>query len=93
MSFESIAIEVAALVSEKHIAYGNSFGKAGDILKILYPNGVAIDQYTDMLTIIRMLDKLFRIATSKNAFQEDPFKDLLGYCLLALKKEADEKEQ
>ena len=89
-SYSQIGKEVGALVDKKNRAYGNSFSKSGEILKILYPNGVQPDQYRDLLTTTRVLDKLFRIATRKDAFDESPWKDIAGYALLALA--ADENE-
>lgn len=38
--YEQIATAVGKLVDEKNKAYGNSFMKAGDFLKILYPDGI-----------------------------------------------------
>lgn len=90
-SFSSIAADAAKLVEEKQKAYGDSFSKSGDVLKILYPNGVQPEQYTDLLTITRILDKLFRVATSKDAFGESPWADVLGYALLAVQR--SKKEQ
>lgn len=78
------AAEVAALVKEKQEAYGDSFNFSGDILQILYPDGVKPEQYRDMLAIVRVIDKLFRIANKKDAFGEDPWKDINGYSLLAM---------
>lgn len=82
--YEQIGLEVGKLVNQKNISYGNSFARCGEFLKLLYPNGVNPDQYTDMLTIVRMFDKLMRIATDKDALGEDPFRDLAGYSLLAI---------
>lgn len=81
MTYQEIALEIANLVESKSKAYGRSFEKSGDILRILYPNGVQPDQYTDMLAIVRIVDKLFRIATDKDAFGESPWKDITGYGL------------
>jgi hypothetical protein len=77
-----IGTEVGELCEEKNEAYGDSFAKAGDILEALYPNGVQPHQYTDMLGIIRVVDKLFRIATRKDAFGESPWRDIAGYGIL-----------
>lgn len=85
--FHQVAQETADLVVSKQKAYGDSFGKSGSIIKILYPNGISLEQYDDMLTIVRIIDKLFRIATKKDAFGESPWKDILGYALLAAKKD------
>lgn len=83
ISYEGLAAELGRLVEEKQLAYGDSFGKSGDVMRILYPKGVAPEQLDDALTIVRVLDKLFRIATKKDAFGEDPWKDIEGYALLA----------
>ena len=93
ISYETTGAEVGRLVSKKQIAYGDSFNKSGDILKILYPNGVSIDQYKDMLCIVRIIDKLFRISNSKNAFNENPYMDIVGYGLLGMaSREIDSNE-
>jgi len=80
------ATNVAQVVEKKQVAYGDSFGKAGKVLELLYPNGVKIEQYQDMLTVVRIIDKIFRIASKKDAFGESPYSDLMGYSLLGLVK-------
>ena len=84
MKYKKIGAEIGELVDKKNRAYGDSFGKAGEILKILYPKGVDPDQYTDFLTIIRVIDKLFRIANDKGAFEESPWRDIAGYAILSV---------
>jgi len=91
--FEKIALEIANLVKEKQLAYGDSFGKAKEIIKVLYPSGIPVEAYGDALTVVRVIDKLFRIATKKDAFGESPWKDVLGYALLSLAKEEDKKAE
>jgi len=83
---------VGELVAKKQSAYGNSFGQAGQILRVLYPNGVPVEKMDDMLTVARVLDKLFRIATDRDAMGESPWKDICGYALLALSKAEDSDE-
>lgn len=82
--YKQIAESIGTLVGEKNVAYGDSYGKACDILKTLYPDGVKPEQYTDMLAIIRVVDKLFRIATKKDAFGESPWRDICGYAILGV---------
>ena len=82
MNYEQLGQEVGRLVDEKQVAYGDSFGKAGQVLRILYPDGIAPEQYDDALAITRIIDKLFRIATDKDAFGESPYSDIAGYGLL-----------
>jgi len=81
------SLTTARLVNEKQKAYGNSFGKSGDVVRVLYPRGIPPDQMDDALAVIRIIDKLFRIATQKNAFGENPWRDIMGYALLALTRE------
>lgn len=85
--FEHIGLEIGALVTEKNAAYGSAFEKAGDILQILFPNGVPPEKFTDMLAMVRVIDKLFRIATSKRAFGESPWRDICGYSILEVEKD------
>lgn len=86
-AYEIVAMEIAKMVAEKNIAYGDSFGNSAKLVKVLYPNGIKPEQYDDFLCLIRVIDKLFRIATRKRAFGESPWKDILGYSLLAIVSE------
>lgn len=92
-TYEFLGEELGRLTDQKQAAYGDSFSKSGEILKILYPDGVTPDQYTYMLTVVRILDKLSRIATDKDAFGESPFKDIAGYALLGCKLHEKNKEK
>ena len=83
MVYEQLALEIAGLVKAKQLAYGDSFGKSGEIMRVLYPNGISIDQIDQSLTVVRVLDKLFRIANEPDAFGESPWADIVGYGLLA----------
>ena len=75
---------VGELITEKQHAYGDSFHKSGEVLKILYPKGVKTEDYTDLLAITRVLDKLFRIATDPTYGAESPWRDICGYAMLRL---------
>ena len=80
--YEQVGAKIGALVDEKNAAYGDSFHQSGGILRILYPHGVWPEQYDDFLAQIRVIDKMFRIATRKKAFGEDPWQDIAGYAVL-----------
>jgi hypothetical protein len=80
--YEEIGAGIGRVVDKKQKAYGRSFDHVGRILAIVYPSGIRPDQYDDLGGMIRILDKLFRIATSKKAFGEDPWEDVAGYALL-----------
>ena len=90
--FEKIAEEIGKLVTEKNKAYGNSFADVEAFMKILYPNGIKVENYADMLCIVRMFDKLKRIATKKDAFGESPYRDLAGYAILGVQKDESQKK-
>jgi hypothetical protein len=92
MTFTDIATEIGVMVDEKNKAYGSSFDKCADFLRLLYPNGVSPHEYGDMLAIVRIFDKMMRIATDRDAFGEDPFKDIVGYGLLSVRRRRVEKE-
>lgn len=81
-SYEAIGREIGRLVEEKQAAYGDAFGRAGAIMRVLYPDGIHPDQYDDMLAVTRIIDKLFRVATDRDALVESPFRDIAGYGLL-----------
>jgi len=88
-NFTVIGGQIGKLVQEKQIAYGDSYGKSGQVLEVLYPDGVRVDQYPTFLAVTRVIDKLFRVATKKDAFGESPWRDIAGYALLGIA--ADEK--
>lgn len=89
--YHTASIDIASLVIEKQKSYGDSFGKSGQIMKILYPDGIPLEKVDDALTIVRVIDKLFRIATKRDAFGESPWKDIMGYALLASVKDKEVK--
>lgn len=84
VTYVSTAVYLGHLVARKQQAYGDSVGKAPEILRSMYPNGIRPEQYRDLMMITRVLDKLFRIANQKHAFGEDPWKDIFGYALLSV---------
>ena len=81
------------LITEKQKAYGDSFHKSGEILKILFPKGVKEEQFVDLLAIARITDKLFRIATDPTYGAESPWRDIAGYSLLRLADSIQETEE
>ena len=84
IDFASLGESVGQLVSEKQAAYGDSFSRAHEILRVLYPDGITVAQYKDMLALTRIIDKMFRIANAKDAFGESPYRDIAGYGLLGM---------
>jgi len=84
INYEEIGQRIGKLVAEKQKAYGNSYGNSGKILEILFPNGVKPAEYTELLAICRVVDKLFRLANDPHYGGESPWGDIVGYGLLRL---------
>ena len=93
IDYSKIGSDIGKLVQEKQIAYGDSFGRSGRVLRELYPSGISPENYNDVLTIARILDKLFRIASQKDAFGENPYRDIAGYAILAVGKYEDSSNE
>jgi len=73
------------LVAAKQQQYGDSIARSAHMLHALYPEGVPPHAYGDLLLVVRMLDKLARIAArgedGRNRGGESPYTDLAGYAL------------
>lgn len=89
--YEAMGSQIGALVDQKQAAYGDSYGKSGAVMRILYPAGIAPEQMDDALAVVRVLDKLFRIATDRDALGESPWRDVAGYGILGAARVEDNK--
>ena len=81
--FMQLATDLGKLLAEKNLAYGDAFSKTTQILTLLYPQGIKVQQYKDVHVLVRMLDKMSRIAQDNDPMGESPYKDLAGYAILA----------
>ena len=82
---EVIARDVAGIVREKNRGYGSAFQKVSHILSILFPNGIPTSKYHDVAILIRVLDKICRIATANDKdVKKDAWLDIVGYGFLRL---------
>jgi hypothetical protein len=86
-NYINLGKKVGILVGEKQEAYGDSFGRSGAVLREMFPDGIKPEQYGDLLTIARILDKLFRLANNPGAFDESPYRDICGYALLGINRQ------
>ena len=89
--YQKLAKSIARTLKGKQAAYGDSFGKSGEVLRTLYPDGISTDKYDDALAVVRIVDKLFRVATDRDAFGESPWRDIAGYAILAANRCDTEK--
>ena len=85
--YKHLGQEIGALVDKKQREYGDSFGRAGAVLRCLWPDGVRPAQYDDLLAVVRVIDKLFRVATRAEGDAESPWRDVAGYGLLGAMKD------
>jgi hypothetical protein len=81
--FMQLATDLGKLLAEKNQAYGDAFSKTTQILTLLYPQGIKVEQFKDVHVLVRMLDKMSRIAQDNDPMGESPYKDLAGYAILA----------
>ncbi|MEM4994806.1 hypothetical protein WKH56_19790 [Priestia sp. SB1] len=94
--FETKATELGKLVDTKQNAYGDSFSKAFDLMKIYLQNykNEQDNTYTipesllqHILLQVRIIDKQNRIFSNPDGdlMQENPYADVGGYSLLGMK--------
>ncbi len=83
-TFKEAALEIAEILEQKNKDYGSAYAHAGKFLQILYPDGIRPEQYTNMLLITRIFDKLCRIASG--ADEKEPYFDISGYGILGYTK-------
>lgn len=82
--FAKIGKDIGELVQEKNQAYGDSFKHSGEIMKFLFPDGIPPEKYIVALALVRIIDKIFRLATNPTYNNENCWKDMAGYCILML---------
>jgi hypothetical protein len=86
VEFSEIADELATMLAVKNRKYGDSYAKMAHVLPLFYPNGVPADGLLDAVFILRIVDKLMRIASDQRDDEEDPLLDLCGYGILRLRE-------
>ena len=85
-SFHSLGEELADMLDNKNRQYGDSYARMAHVLPMFYPDGVPGDHLLDAVFILRIIDKLMRIASAQGDDMEDPVKDIAGYAILRMKE-------
>ncbi len=75
---------VGRLVGEKRRQYGNALEKSAAILTLLFPGGIQPVQYVDACSMMRVLEKLSRVASGDQG-DESAWIDIAGHGLVAAK--------
>lgn len=78
---ETTGQKIGELVDEKNRQYGNAINDTEDFLRLLYPDGIPTGHYHQVGVIVRVWDKLKRIANG-NQGNEDAWQDIAGYGIL-----------
>ena len=91
ISHEILGARIGRLVDQKNRAYGgNSIPQIADILNLMFPDGIDDAHMLDATSMVRIFDKLFRIAREdKAAFGENPWQDIAGYALRMMQIEEE----
>ena len=92
-TIKQITDSIAEMLEQKEAAYGNAYDKSEEYLKLLYPGGIKPCHYRHLLFQVRIFDKLMRIANNKEAFGEEPYKDIAGYGTKGYQRELKEKDE
>lgn len=79
--YKETALKIGNIVQTKNNQYGNAINNTGEFLKLLYPNGIKQEQYAELGVIVRVYDKLKRIANG-NQGEENAWQDIAGYGIL-----------
>ena len=92
-----LATALGDLVTRKQREYGDSAGRSHAIVAILYPQGVPAHAYRDVLLLVRVIDKLSRIAQRgpdrADLGGESPWADICGYALLGWAADEEREER
>ena len=95
-NYKDLGYELGALLEEKQRAYGNVFSVTPAIIGLLFPDGIPVLAYRDLLTLVRILDKVGRITTAAgrgDPMGEDPWRDIAGYAMLALGQREEQQRK
>ncbi|MCK4302658.1 MAG: hypothetical protein KAY24_00260 [Candidatus Eisenbacteria sp.] len=102
-AYEKVGGALIETLKEKRQAYGNNLASTGIFLAAFYPTGIPVAAYSEIATMIRVLDKLFRLANQHghtdagDAWKdsESPWLDIAGYGLATVvdQKLAREREK
>ena len=88
-SYEERCQKIGRILDQKAKSYGNSFTDSTKILELLFPYGIATARYGDLLAVLRIIEKLYRVVHSPKEEEESPFLDIAGYALLMLANKRD----
>ena len=84
-NFENIAKQVVDAVQRGNKETGNCITETTKVIRILFPNGIPSGKEQDEAIIVRILDKMFRIANAQGNTSAI-WQELTAYALNASKQ-------
>lgn len=90
MNYKEVGSSIGHIVDQKNKQYGNAINDTEDFLRLLYPCGIAPSDYKNIGILVRIFDKIKRIANG-NKGDENAYMDIAGYAIL-MSKIKEEKE-
>lgn len=89
-TLKELTNELGDLLEDKDQKYGSSTTVSGTMLRLLYPQGVPVSQYQNVTLLVRIFDKMKRIATG--ASDENSWQDIAGYGVQGWKQTVNQAE-
>lgn len=81
--YESAGQALGLLIDEKRRQYGGgALERAAAVMTLLYPDGIQPEHYCDAMSLMRVVEKLCRVAGG-NQGDEDAWIDIAGHGLVA----------
>jgi hypothetical protein len=80
-NYEEIGRRIGETVDEKNSLYGDSINSTAQFLLTLFPNGIHPEAYADVGILVRLYDKMKRVAEG-NKGAENAYNDIAGYGIL-----------
>jgi len=80
-TIKELGKRIGEICHEKNTSYGDAVNVSAAVMKHLYPEGVPVEKYHQMLVTVRIIDKLLRLANDASYNAEDPALDIAGYGL------------
>jgi len=85
--YERIGDDVKRIVQRLEDHHGHSLGQTKEVLKLIYPRGIAPDQFGDAVQMVRVLDELFVIGNMEGVHDSeraDMWKELIAKVFTSL---------
>jgi hypothetical protein len=80
-TYKDIGTRIGQLVDDKNAQYGDSINSTAEFLRLLFPNGITPDHFAHVGIMVRIWDKVKRVAAG-NKGNENAYEDIAGYGIL-----------